>query len=144
MNATDLRRYGLFPVARFRIQDRKLQIEFTNLKITELPECIYAFFIGGKVVRIGSSKARLKYRLRNYERHITHALNGRKSPTPAQEARKWKKLAGRPGAIYARQGTEVKTRLGKFRAYMDEESILIGKLFREEPRDQILNRNKHR
>lgn len=146
MTAKALARYRLVKVARVRIEDRKFIIEITDSKTADLVECIYAFFIGGKVVRIGSSKARLKDRLRNYERHITRALKGQKSPAPAQEARKWSTIlpAGSSGEIYARQGTMVKTPLGRFRVYMDEESLLIRKLFREEPHDHVLNRCKYR
>jgi hypothetical protein len=146
MNAKDLTKFGLVPVARVRIEDRELKIKITDPETVKFKECIYAFLIRGKVVRVGSSKAPLEKRLKNYERDITHALNGKKSPAPEQEAKKWKELlpAGTSGFIYARQGWPVTTPIGKFPAYMDEESILIGKLFSEEPHDQILNRNKHR
>jgi hypothetical protein len=147
MTAEDLTKYGLVPAARVRIEDRKLIIDITDSNTVDLEGCIYAFLIGGKVVRIGSSKAPLRGRLKNYERHITHALKGEKSPAPAQEAEKWSELlpAGKSGDIYARQGTMVTTSpVGNFRAYMDEESILIGKLFSEEPHDHILNRCKYR
>lgn len=148
MTAAVLTKYGLVPVASVRIADRNFIIDITDPKTVELEKCIYAFLIGGKVFRIGSSKAPLKHRLRNYERHITHALNGKKSPTPDQEARKWSEIlpAGSSGDIYARQGTIVTTPLGTFRVYMDEESLLIGELFSdgELPHDHILNRNKHR
>jgi hypothetical protein len=146
MNAKDLTEYCLVPVARVRIEDQELKIEITDLKTTERKECIYAFLIGNKVVRIGSSKAPLKDRLKDYERDITSALIGKKSSAPEQEAKKWRELlpAGTSGVIYARQGKMVKTPVGKFRAYMDEESILIGKLFSEEPHDHVLNRCKYR
>jgi hypothetical protein len=81
-------------------------------------------------------------------RDITRALNNEKSPAPPDEAKKWKKIlpAGRSGVIYARRGSTVKTPLGKFRAYMDEESLMINEIFKdgELSPDQILNRNKHR
>jgi hypothetical protein len=81
-------------------------------------------------------------------RDITRALNNEKSPAPPEEADLWlKKLpAGTSGTIYARPGSTVKTPLGKFRAYMDEESLMINEIFKdgELSPDQILNRNKHR
>jgi hypothetical protein len=148
MNAAKLRKYCLVPVATCCIEDLKLKIEFTDLEAVKLEECIYAFLIDGKVVRIGSSKAKLEKRLRNYERDITNALNDRKSPAPAEEAELWseKLPAGTSGIIYARQGWSVTTPIKTFKAYMDEESLLIGELFSDDdlPHDQILNRNKHR
>ena len=148
MNAAKLTKYGLVPVARVRIVDQNLIIDITDQKTVELEMCIYAFLIEGKVYRIGSSKAPLENRLKDYKRDITNALNGRKSPAPPEEAEKWKKIlpAGRSGVIYARRGSIVKTPLGKFRAYMDEESLLIEELFKDGDLtpDEILNRNKHR
>ncbi|MGA3011298.1 MAG: hypothetical protein ABSD72_13655 [Terracidiphilus sp.] len=146
MNAAKLTEYGLVPVATCCIEDQKLKIVVTDREAVKLEKCIYAFLIDGKVVRIGSSKAPLEKRLKSYERDISNALAGKKSPAPADEADLWlKKLpAGTSGTIYARPGTEVTTPIGKFPAYLDEESILIGKIFKELSPDQILNRNKHR
>jgi hypothetical protein len=110
--------------------------------------CIYAFLIEGKVYRIGSSKAPLENRLKDYKRDITNALNDRKSPAPPEEAEKWKKIlpAGRSGVIYTRPGWSVTTPIKTFPAYMDEESLLIEELFKDGDLtpDEILNRNKHR
>ena len=146
MNAAKLIKYGLVPVARVRIVDRNLIIDITDPKTVKLEMCIYAFLIEGKVYRIGSSKAPLENRLKDYERDISHALKKEKSPAPLEEAKKWRKALppGSSGVIYARQGTMVKTPIGEFPAYLDEESVLIGKLFAEEPHDHVLNRNKHR
>ena len=146
MTAADLKKYGLKPVARVHIAGRRFVIDNKDPDKVKREECIYAFLIGGKVVRVGSSKAPLDSRLKNYERHITHALKGEKSPTPASEAKKWRRSlpAGREGIIYARRGKKVTTPIGTFRIYMDEESILIGRLFDEQPHDHVLNRNKHR
>jgi hypothetical protein len=148
MNATDLKRFGLVQVAHFHIAGRNFIIDPPYQERVKIDKCIYAFLIDGKVVRIGSSKAPLKDRLRDYELHISHALKGEKSPTPKKEAKKWRELlpAGISGDIYARRGTKVKTPILKkpFPAYLDEESILIGMLFDEPQHDHILNRNKHR
>ncbi|MGA2086248.1 MAG: hypothetical protein ABSG60_12090 [Terracidiphilus sp.] len=148
MNAAKLTKYGLVPVAHVRIVDQNLIIDITDQKTVELEMCIYAFLIGGKVYRIGSSKAPLENRLKDYKRDITNALNGRKSPAPPEEAEKWKKILpdGISGDIYARQGTSVTTPIGTFHAYMDEESLMIGEIFtdRDLTPDEILNRNKHR
>jgi hypothetical protein len=148
MNAAKLTEYGLVPVATCCIEDRKLKIEFTDLEAVKLEECVYAFLIDGKVVRIGSSKAPMKTRLKNYMRDITRALNNEKSPAPPEEADLWlKKLpAGTSGTIYAPPGWSVTTPIKTFNAYMDEESLLIYEIFHDNdlPEDQILNRNKHR
>jgi hypothetical protein len=148
MNAAKLTEYGLVPVATCCIADRKLKIDIIDPKTVELAECIYAFLIDGKVARIGSSKAPLKTRLKNYMRDITRAFNNEKSPAPPEEADLWlKKLpAGTSGTIYARSGWSVTTPIKTFNAYMDEESLLIGELFSDGdlPHGQILNRNKHR
>ena len=102
--------------------------------------------MGDGYFRIGSSKEPLRSRLKDYELDISHALKKEKSPAPPEEAEKWRKALppGSSGVIYARRGTMVKTPIREFRAYLDEESVLIGKLFDEEPPDHILNRNKHR
>ena len=146
MNAADLTKYELVPVARVHIANRKLKIIIDDQEAVKEEKCIYAFLIGDEVVRVGSSKAPLEKRLKNYEKHITDALNGRKSPAPHEEAVKWKKILpdGISGDIYARPGTTVKTPLGRFRAYLDEESLLIGEMWKSTPNDHILNRNKHR
>jgi hypothetical protein len=148
MNAAKLAEYRLVPVATCCIEDQKLKIEFTDLEAVKLEKCIYAFLIDGKVVRIGSSKAPLETRLKNYMRDITRALNNEKSPAPPEEADLWlKKLpAGTSGTIYARPGWSVTTPIKTFNAYMDEESLLIEELFndRDLTPDEILNRNKHR
>ncbi len=146
MTAEDLTKYGLVLVAHVRIADQNLRIDITDQKTVKREMCIYAFLIDGKVYRIGSSKAPLENRLKDYERDISHALKDEKSPAPPQEAEQWSKQlpAGISGDIYARQGWSVTTPIETFHAYMDEESLLIGKLFDEKPHDHILNRNKHR
>jgi|ERR1039457_1085415 hypothetical protein len=146
MNAADLKKYGLKPVAHVHIEGKDLKIEIVDLEAAKHKKCIYAFLMGGGYFRIGSSKVPLRSRLKDYVRDISHALKKEKSPAPLEEAKKWRKALppGSSGVIYARQGTMVKTRISKFRAYLDEESILIGKLFEEHPRDHILNRNRHR
>ncbi|MGO8756851.1 MAG: hypothetical protein ACLQG3_01885 [Terracidiphilus sp.] len=146
MNAADLKMYGLKPVARVHIEGKDLKIKIVDLEAAKQEECIYAFLLGDGYFRIGSSKEPLRSRLKDYVRDISHALKEEKSPAPPEEAEKWRKALppGSLGVIYARRGTMVKTLIGEFPAFLDEESILIGKLFAEEPHDHILNRNKHR
>jgi hypothetical protein len=146
MNAADLKKYGLKPVARVYIEGKDLKIMLDDLEAAKHKECIYAFLSGNGYFRIGSSKEPLRSRLKDYVRDISHALKGEKSPAPPEEAEKWRKALppGSFGVIYARQGTEVTTPIKKFRAYLDEESLLIGEMWDTTPPDHILNRNKHR
>lgn len=141
MTASKLSEYGLVPVATVRIDDSRFIIEITNPEIVQLEKCIYAFLVGDKIVRVGSSKGRLARRLKCWERDITNALRGQKSPAPAWEAKGWNDELSQHsgGIIYARQGTVVTTPVGTFPAYLDEESILIGNHYYP-----ALNRNKHR
>ncbi len=133
MTAEDLTNYRLVPVAHVRIEDQNLRIDITDQETVKREKCIHAFVIGGKVVRVGSSKAPLEKRLKSYVRDISHALKGEKSPAPPKEAEQWSKQlpAGISGDIYARQGWSVTTPIGTFHAYMDEESILIGEMFKD-------------
>lgn len=142
MTAKKLRNYGMKPVALVRLEGRKLVIKVTDARACELDKCVYVFLIGNEIARIGSSKAPLKSRLKGYARDVTKGLRGLKSSTTKKEAKLWhdKLTRHRHGTIYARRGAIVKTRIGKFPAYLDEESILIGRHFHP----GILNRNKHR
>jgi hypothetical protein len=139
MTATMLAEYGLVPVARVHIADRKLVIEITDHETVKLDKCVYAILIGDEVARVGSSKAPLRNRLKSYERDITGALNGGRYH---EEAPLWSEKLTRAGfgIIFARQGTLVTTPVGEFRTYLDEESLLIGRFHHV----GSLNRGKHR
>ena len=140
MTAIQLSEYGFVPVATVRIADRRFIIEITNYEIAQLEKCIYAFLVGDIIVRIGSSKARLANRLKSWDRDVTKTLNGKKSSTPSEEAAGWDKELSQhgTGTIFARQGTVVTTPVGTFCAYLDEESVLIGRYL------PLFNRSKHR
>lgn len=142
MTAKKLREYGMKPVARVWLEGRKLVIEKTDIPACEVEKCVYAFLIGGKIARIGSSKAALKSRLKGYERDFTRRLRGLKSSATRDEARLWREKLTQHGygTVYARQGTIVATPVGTFPAYLDEESVLLS----EHWPSGILNRNKHR
>ena len=96
---------------------------------------VYIFLINDEIVRIGSSKGPLKKRMQRWQQDVTNALrkmsglDTKKTPTKEEEANEWLKLLKLhgQGKIYARQATVVTTPVGKFRAYMDEESILINR-----------------
>lgn len=140
MTAAELSEYGFLPVATVRITNCSFEIETTDEELVQKDKCIYAFLVGGEVIRIGSCKRPLARRLKDWERDVTKALKGEKSHTPDKEASVWKDEMRRHGhgTVFARRGTCITTPVGTFRAYLDEESILIGK---HTPR---LNRSKHR
>jgi len=132
--------YGLKRFAQFSIKDDRFTIAIENADIAKNEKSIYAFVVDDDIVRIGSSKARLGNRMKVWQRDVSLALQGLRSSTPPSEAEAWRELLpdGRVGTVYARRGTTVTTPVGTFCAYLDEESLLIG---RHQPR---LNRSKHR
>lgn len=140
MHLPALTSYGLVQVATFCIRETKFDIDISDPELAAREKCIYAFVVNGEIVRIGSSKGALRVRLKAWHRDVSAALGGRSSSTPPQEAAQWKRLMDEHGGgtIYARQGTQVSTPVGEFAAYMDEESVLIG---RYRPK---LNRSMHR
>ena len=109
-------------------------------------KCVYIFVFGEEIVRVGSSKGPLKKRMQQWGRDVTNALrkmddlDHKKTNTPEKEALIWRDLLEQygQGEVYARQAATVTTPVGTFRAYMDEESILIN---RHKP---VLNRHSNR
>ncbi len=136
-------KYGMKKVAVVQISDgNRFTITVTDADAAKLEKSVYAFLVGAKIQRIGSSKAPLRSRLRSWERYVTDRWQNPDgtSDTPRWEADGWRKcleVAGY-GEVYARQGTQVTTPVGQFFAYLDEESVLIG---RHRP---PLNRSMHR
>lgn len=135
-----LRGYGLAPFATVRLDGDRFLIEIADHEIAGREKSIYAFVIGDEIVRIGSSKAVLASRMRSWQRDVSGTLSGRKTSTPPWEGEAWRELLTKQpgGAVYARTGTVVETPVGTFSAYLDEESLLIG---RYRP---PLNRSGHR
>ena len=132
--------YGFKKCAEFFLREDDFVIEGLTPECGEIEKVLYVFVIDDKIVRIGSSKAKLASRMVSWSRDVSKAFRGQFKPTPEDEARKWRTLLGQHGrgTIYARQGHQVTTPIGTFPAYLDEESLLIGK-FRPP-----LNRNMHR
>lgn len=95
---------------------------------------IYAFLIGAEICRIGSSKGPLGQRLRSWSRDLTARLGNmdasEKMATHAREASEWRTRLERHGAglVFAQRGTIVTTPVGTISTYLDEESVLIGRL----------------
>jgi hypothetical protein len=140
MSLEILTHYGLVPVATVRIIEGEFKIQISDSDMVARDRCIYAFLVGNEIVRIGSSKAPLKRRLKDWERDVTNALQHRKSPTPTKEADAWDAILKQHGSgtIFARPGTVVTTPIGEISTYLDEEIVLIDKY------NPILDRKKHR
>jgi len=140
MSEETLRSYGMAQVGTVRLIENKFVIDIMDQALADADYCIYAFVIGDEIVRIGSSKGQLRSRFRAWQRDVSQSLNGHHKPTPGWEAQAWKAALEKHGSgkIFARRGADVTTPIGTFPAYLDEESVLIG---RHLPR---LNRSKHR
>jgi len=130
---------GFIPVASFRVEKKQYIIEMTNHECLDWVESIYVHTINNEIVRVGSSKNKLKTRFRGWERGVTTALEHAKSSTPLWEAMEWEKmLKDTRGILYAKRGDIVQTSVGKINTYLSEESFLIGKYLPK------MNRSKHR
>ena len=138
---SQLEQLGFRRCARFTLEGVDFRVEIECEETCSLTCCIYAFVIGGEIVRIGSSKAKLKKRILTYPYYVGGRLQGRNTDTSELEAQDWKSRldrAGGVGFVFARRGTEVTTPVGTFPTYLDEESILLGRF------KPPLNRSKHR
>ena len=130
---------GFIPVAYFTVEKNQYIIEMTNDECLDWIESIYVHTIDNEILRVGSSKNKLKTRFRSWERGVTKALEFKNSSTPLSEAMEWKKiLNNKKGVLYAKRGDIVQTSVGKINTYLSEESFLIGKHLPK------MNRSKHR
>mgnify|MGYP001267140802 FL=1 len=133
-----LRKMKFEKIGIFYIENNKFIVDCCD-KFIDLEKMIYVHTINKEIVRIGSSKNKLKNRMRAWERDVSKSLNHQKSSTPLWEAEKWKELLeNQKGILYGRQGSVVKTNAGVFNSYLSEESYLIGKF------SPKMNRSKHR
>ncbi|MEM7213990.1 MAG: hypothetical protein AAF423_00500 [Pseudomonadota bacterium] len=124
-------------IGSWRADKAGFKIELGATELLGLGKCIYAFTdTNDNFLRIGSSKNKLHDRMKAWERDVTKAILGQRSPTPVHEAKKW--MEYQAGTVWARQGTVVETSVGKFECYLDEESVLIGRHL------PPLNHSKHR
>ena len=121
---------GMNPVARFYVDRDEFHVDFVGDEIAEQDCCIYAFVIGDEIVRIGSCKSTLRVRLKATKRHFHDSIfRGKYTPTSKEDGefmREQMKSHGH-GIVWGRQGTMVTTPVGTFPAYLDEESILLGR-----------------
>jgi len=130
---------GFIPVASFTVEKRQYIIEMTNDDCLDWIESIYVHTLDDEIIRIGSSKNKLKLRFRSWERGVTKALEFKNSSTPMSEAIQWERmLKNKKGILYAKKGDMVQTSVGEINTYLSEESYLIGKHLPK------MNRSKHR
>lgn len=129
--------YGLSRIGTWRADGDGFHIDLNESQILDNEKCIYAFLgPDSEFVRIGSSKGKLRNRMRAFVRDLTNATVGKKSPSSDWEPQAWRSIGH--GDVVARQATIVSTPVGQFPAYLDEESVLIGRHL------PPLNRSKHR
>jgi hypothetical protein len=122
--------YGLTQVGEIELPDeRTFAIRLVLQEAGDWEKAIYAFLVGNQIMRIGSSKGRLRSRFNGWNRDVTNRLRGRESSTPEWEAAAWRECLQRHGGgeVFARVATSVTTPIGTFAAYMDEESVLINR-----------------
>jgi len=132
--------YGLQRFASASLDKNEFLVRSQDEEIADAERAIYAFVVDEEIVRIGSSKGKLRNRMRSWSRDVSKRLRGAESSTPAKEAAIWRELLrdGRTGAVFARRGTEVETSVGRINVYLSEESHLIG------VHQRRLNWSKHR
>ena len=133
MSAETLFNYAMQRIATVRIEGNKFIIDITDRSAESLEKCIYSFLVGDEILRIGSSRGKLKSRLRAWQNDVSNALTGKSFRTPPEEAAIWKSALAKHGTgqFFARSGTEVRTPVGTLNVFLDEESVLIG---RHQPR----------
>lgn len=125
-------------IGHFFIKKNKFIVECDE-KYLELEKMIYIHTIDNEIIRVGSSKNKLKIRMKSWERDVSKSLNGEKSSTPLWESKMWDNLLkDKIGILFGRKGTIVSTPVGEFNSYLSEESFLIGKFLPK------MNRSKHR
>jgi len=128
MSTQTLLSYGMKHIGTIRIDGDDFRFIFHDPKMLLLDGCIYAYVVGEEIVRIGSCKSTLNVRMQSWQRDVSKALRGSKSPTPQEEAATWRELlADHEGQIYARQGTIVETPVGRISVYLAEEAALIAR-----------------
>ena len=129
MSAEKLLSCGLRPVGTVQILDGRFTISLSTPEAADFERCLYAFLVGNEIMRIGSSKGKLRLRIRAWEADVSHGLAGDYSRTRQSEAEIWRTtlLEYGTGHLYARLGTVVTTPVGEFNLYQIEERALIEK-----------------
>jgi hypothetical protein len=128
MSAEKLIGYGMVCIASVAIIDDRFVVTITDDIIANTERCIYAFLVGGEILRIGKSKEKLRVRLREWQRDVSNAFSGVSfKKTPQDEANIWREMLAQHGSgqLFAREGTLVTTPIGEINAYVAEEEHLI-------------------
>ncbi len=127
MSADILASYGMICIGTVQIIEDRFVITIPADSVANMDHCIYAFLIGGEILRIGKSKDPLRARLRSWEHDVSDALANIAFRTPAAEAAVWKAMLAKHGVghIFARKGSLVTTPVGELNAYLSEEETLI-------------------
>ena len=105
MTPVALQKYGLVRIGRIELSDDLIfSIVFELNEAKTWQKSIYAFVVGGKIKRFGSSNYYLRDRFRKRNHDVTNALRGKKSDTPSWEAEDWRKClqTHKDGEVYAR------------------------------------------
>ena len=131
-----LEEYRMEKFAEMRFSDElESLIEFTNDSIAQTPCGVYVWVIEGEIVRIGSSKEKLRSRIRGAGRWLQHRLQGTaktkdeiRRQKELADALRWKKRlykTGRHAEVWGRGGTIVRTPIGEINTYLAEENALL-------------------
>lgn len=130
-----LRRCGFRKFGELKLFENSLSVTFTDPLIAGTEKGVYAWILGGEIVRIGASQAPLQQRAKLHGRWIEARLQGaarisnaRKLESQTDEARRWKEaLAKHDGyaEVWGRQGTIVQTPMGPLNVYLAEENFLL-------------------
>ena len=79
-----------YKVGTFYIKDQKFVVDLEK-KYFSLQNVIYIHTIEDEIIRVGSSKNKLKSRMKSWERDVSKSLKGQKSSTPLWEGEIWNK-----------------------------------------------------
>ncbi|MEM8800567.1 MAG: hypothetical protein AAGF15_10865, partial [Pseudomonadota bacterium] len=108
---TDQNHYGMKMIGVWWADPDGFHIDLDDVPGADEEYSIYAFLDReGAFVRIGSSKGKLRNRMKACVRDLTNATHGRKSPSADWEPAKWQEIGG--GKIIARRGSLVSTPVG--------------------------------
>ena len=141
MSEAQIINYGLRPVGTVRIIEDDFVVELIDSNIATQSRCIYAFLVRDVVIRVGSSQKPLRVRMRQWERDVSRALKGLRSPCRAEEAMIWREvLSDKYGRVFARMGVVASTPLGELDIFQVEEAALITKF---QPR-LCWDKNRHK
>lgn len=114
-------------IGKFFIKKNQFIVKYDQ-KYSSSKHMIYIHVIDNEILRVGSSKNEFKYRMERWEKDVTKLLNIKNTDPTFNEGDEWNNLLkNKTGTLYGRQGTVIKTPIGKINIYLSEESNLIGR-----------------